>query len=84
MAAGGPTKSLALLKTKKTDAALHGWTNMVELKVRGQVRDLIRMSDYIPRQWINHVVYSRKDFKQGKRDLSPGGKKYLDGRPAGS
>lgn len=42
---------------------------MVELKVRGQVRDLIRMSDYIPRQLVNHVVYSRKDFKQEKRDL---------------
>lgn len=58
-----------MLKTKKPDAALHGWSNMVELKVRGQVRDLIRMSDYIPRQLVNHVVYSRKDFKQEKRDL---------------
>lgn len=68
IAVGGSGPSIAMLKTGKTDAALHAFFLLAELKVKGEVRDLVRMSDYVPKEWVNHVAFAQKDLIKSKPD----------------
>lgn len=59
---GDLTTAMAGLKTGVIDAAIYGFDQMAELKYRGEVRDLIKNSDYLPREWVDLSIQARKDF----------------------
>lgn len=68
VSAGGIRESLAALRAGATDAAVHPFHQLVEMKLKGEVRDLVRVDDYRPKEWASHVVTARSDFAKKEPD----------------
>lgn len=59
---GGWIPTLAMLKTKVIDGGINTISQFLELKLRGEVIDLVPVADYLPQPWIASGVFVRKDF----------------------
>lgn len=86
---GGIVESIASLKTGTIDAVILTPAQMLPLIVSGQVRTLVSISDYHPKEWTSTVVYARKDFMESSRDTVRraakaivAGMNYTDKNPA--
>ena len=62
---GGQNPAMAALKTGAIQGLVNNIFPMLDLAVRGEVRELIGLSDYLPKPWMGHVVFSRSDFVKG-------------------
>lgn len=62
VAVGGLAEQMAALKAKAVDSIALGILPMAELVNRGEVRPLVRMDDYLPKEWVQRVVIARKDY----------------------
>ena len=58
----GIRSTVAMFKSRAVDAAIMGVSPMLALKVRGEIKELLRLSDHLPKPWISNVVFARKDF----------------------
>lgn len=65
---GGIVESIASLKTATIDALILTPAQMLSLIVSGQVRTLVSIADYHPKEWTSTVVFARKDFIEASRD----------------
>lgn len=61
-AAGGIRSQLAALKSGAVDAAMITLFAIAPLVVKGEVREVLHMVDYLPKPWMSRVVYARRDF----------------------
>ncbi|MBI4491157.1 MAG: ABC transporter substrate-binding protein [Deltaproteobacteria bacterium] len=50
------------------DATVTSFFNLMDLKIRGEVRDLLFADDYLPKPWVGRVVCAHKDFIREKPD----------------
>ena len=67
---GGVRVSPAVLKAGKVDAVPTGLSAMLRLKVRGDVRELMSINDYLPKEWLYSVVFAHKSFVKDKPDTA--------------
>lgn len=67
--AGGIPETVAALKTGAIDVA-SGYTifEFVKLEAAGEVFPLVRISDYLPKEWLDHILFARKEFLKTNAD----------------
>lgn len=68
VATGGIAETMAALKTGVIDALVLTLTTMIELKIKGEVRELVAMTDYLPKDWFSHSVVARREFLKSNPD----------------
>jgi ABC-type nitrate/sulfonate/bicarbonate transport system substrate-binding protein len=61
---GGIRASLAALRGGHVDGVILTPRQMWDMKLRGEVLELIPVSKYLPKPWLEHVLYARKGFAQ--------------------
>lgn len=67
--AGGSRENVATLKAGAIDAAVMVFTSMANLKAAGEVKEFLNTGDYLPKEWVEHVVFARKDFIKTNPDM---------------
>lgn len=60
VATGGVVEKLGALRAGVIDAMTGTLGSTLRLKMRGEVRELLAVSDHLPREWIAHVVFAVK------------------------
>lgn len=60
--AGGLPQTLAGFKVGALDAIVQPLPSTVKLVVAGEIREVANTADFLPKEWIEHVVNVRKDF----------------------
>ncbi len=68
VATGGIRGLLAGLKTGVVDTAIEPVHLMIKMQLAGDIRELLRLADYHPKEWAHHVLFSTKEFIQKKPD----------------
>lgn len=68
MASGGSTQEIAALRAGVTDGTIFSFFGMAALKFKGELREAVIVTEYLPREWIDVTISARRDF----RDKSPG------------
>jgi NitT/TauT family transport system substrate-binding protein len=66
--AGGIAEGIAALKTGSTDAWMMTSDVMAGLVAKGEVSPLIRVNDYLPKEWTEEAMFSHKDFLKSNLD----------------
>lgn len=65
---GGIGPSLAAVKTGAIDGVVLTVHQMISLKLKGEVRELVNIGDFHPSEWLGYVAYARKDFMANNPD----------------
>ena len=60
--AGGLPELLAGLKAGTLDATVEPPTVAINMKIKGEIRQIADTADFLPKEWVEHVVTSRKEF----------------------
>lgn len=60
--AGGLSEILAGLKTGVLDAIVQPPTVVIEFQVKGDIREVANTADYLPKEWVEHLVIARREF----------------------
>lgn len=66
VAAGGVPQTMAALKARVIDLLTFTPFEMAELKLKGEVREIAAVRDYLPREWMDLIIYARKDVAKDK------------------
>lgn len=66
---GGIPETIAALKSGAIDAT-SGYSifNFAKLEATGEVFPLVRVSDYLPKEWLDHILFARKEFLKTNPD----------------
>lgn len=65
---GGSMETVAALKAKVIDASVQSLSAVAELKVRGEVRELLAINDYLPKGWLGQLLFSEKEYTKKNPD----------------
>lgn len=77
VAAGGVAENLASLRAGAVDASMNSPFEFLGLKLRGVVRDLLAVRGYLPKEWIDVVLFSRKEVAEKRPELVKRGVKAV-------
>ena len=69
VAAGGFRAQLAGFKTSVTDAEMMTLYGMAPMKHKGEAREVVAVNDYLPREWLDLVVFARRELVDKKLPL---------------
>lgn len=69
VASGTITQEMATLKAKITDAVPGTMQLWLKLSQEGYVRPLLNIADYLPKEFLDGMIFSSADFLQAKRDV---------------
>lgn len=64
VAGGGIAESIAAFKAGAMDGVVFSIYAMMPLKMRGEARELAAVRDYLPKEWSEQVLFSRKEFME--------------------
>lgn len=67
VAAGGIPEKLAALKAGAVDAFAIFIFPVAELRTKGEIKELLRVDDFKPKEWLAHVVFSHRGFLEKER-----------------
>lgn len=62
VAAGGFRTELAAFKTGVDDAIMGTLYALAPMKHKGEAREVVAVNDYLPREWLDLVVFARKEL----------------------
>jgi NitT/TauT family transport system substrate-binding protein len=65
---GGIKESLAVLVTGGIDGVVLTPAQMIDLKLKGIVRELVQVDTYRPKPWAAYTIVARRDFVQKEPD----------------
>lgn len=68
IATGGTTENVAALRAKVVEAIVMPVYFLISLKVTGEVRELADAAEYLPKEWLEHGLFARKEFITEKPD----------------
>lgn len=68
IAVGGIAETVAAVKAGSTDALVMPLAITIELKARGELRELVNTFDYLPKEWADMVLIAHKGFVKEKPD----------------
>lgn len=60
--AGGLSEILAGLKTGVLDAIVQPPTVAINMKVKGEIKEIANTADFLPKEWTEHVLNARTEF----------------------
>lgn len=70
VAEGGFTEGIAALKSGKIDAKVTDPLSMAPLKLKGEFREVLSVRDYLPKDWIDLVIFARNDMVQRRPEAT--------------
>lgn len=70
VAGGGVREELAAMKAAKLQGRVSEKFTMAPLKFAGEVRELVSVKDFLPREWPDLVIFARKDFSETKPEAT--------------
>lgn len=59
---GGIRETIAALRAGVVDTISQSYYVMADLEYRGEVKRLLTVQDYLPKEWVDMTVFARKDF----------------------
>lgn len=62
VAAGGARENFAALKAGVVDSVIMTFMSTAPLKFRGEVRELVNVGDYLPKERSDATVFARRDY----------------------
>jgi ABC-type nitrate/sulfonate/bicarbonate transport system substrate-binding protein len=65
---GGIKESLAVLVTGSIDGVVLTPAQMIDLKLKGIVRELVKVEEYRPKPWAAYTIVARRDYVQKEPD----------------
>jgi NitT/TauT family transport system substrate-binding protein len=65
---GGMKESMAVLTTGGIDGVTLTQAAMIDLRLKGLVRELVKVEDYRPKPWAAYSIVARRDFVQKEPD----------------
>lgn len=68
LALGGGPQTIAGLKAGAVDAIMGTIFKMANVKVKGEVREVLNPYDFFPAKWSEIVIFSRKDIAKERPD----------------
>ena len=68
LAVGGLAEAVASLRREVVDFITQPIHVLIKLEEKGQVRDLLRIGDYLPKPWAQSIVFSEQKFANSKPD----------------
>lgn len=72
VAAGGQMEQIAGLKAGSLNAVVLTHITSVPLKEAGEVRELLTLNDYLPKDWMDYGLFARKELADKSPDLVKG------------
>lgn len=69
VATGGIAETVAALRTGAIDALVLTRDQMINFKIAGEVKELVTVSSYLPKDWVDMVMMARKDFSEKNPDM---------------
>lgn len=69
VAIGGRAQQIAALKAGIDDAEIFSLIAFAPLKVTGEVREVVMVRDYLPKEWTDVVVFGRRDLTEKSPEL---------------
>ena len=72
VAVGGIPQLLAGLKTGIIDGVIEPAHLMVKPRLAGEIRELIYLKDSVPKDWVTHAVFARRDFTRKEPEVVKG------------
>lgn len=69
VAIGGRAQQIAALKTGIDDAEIFSLIAFAPLKVSGEVREVVVVRDYLPKEWTDVAVFARRDLAEKSPEL---------------
>lgn len=67
--AGGVPEYMAALRTDSVQAIVSSHLTQIRFMLEGVTRLLAHSADYLPKPWLEHVIFARKDFARSKPDV---------------
>lgn len=77
VALGGSTNVVAALRARSVEAALQSIYQFATLKFKGEVRELVSIDNFLPKEWVVTVIVARRDFTKGSPQVVRGVVKTL-------
>jgi ABC-type nitrate/sulfonate/bicarbonate transport system substrate-binding protein len=68
VAAGGAREEIAALKAGAHDGIIFSYYGMGMLMFKGEVRDVLRIHDYLPKEWMDLGLFARIEFADKSPD----------------
>lgn len=65
---GGILESLAAMKAGVVDGVVLTPRQMWDMKLKGEVLELAPVTPYLPKVWLEHVIFAHKDFVKSNPD----------------
>ncbi len=59
---GGMRQQIAAMRAGKVEGVVSTVYQVANLKQRGEVRELLNTSDYLPKEWSTGIILARRDF----------------------
>lgn len=60
---GGLAETIAAVRSGAVDSASgYSFANFGKLMVAGEVRTIANIHEYLPEEWVDHVIYAKKEF----------------------
>lgn len=66
---GGLVETIAALRVKAVDAIVLNFPPLVPLILAGEARELVALADYLPKGWMDQVVFTRKELIRDKPEV---------------
>jgi ABC-type nitrate/sulfonate/bicarbonate transport system substrate-binding protein len=63
---GGVRARHAALKSGAIDISMDGGTTMARFEVKGEVRRLMAITDHLPKDWVEHVIFVDRQCGEGQ------------------
>lgn len=62
VATGGTAQTLAAIKAGAIAGSINSRSSAARLKYQGEIRELVNVRDYLPKEWADIIVLARRDF----------------------
>lgn len=69
VAAGGVVEVAAGIKAGHLDGTVQPLVILINLKLKGEVQELVAVADYLPKPWMENALLSRKDFAKNNPEI---------------
>lgn len=69
VAGGGLVEELAAIYTGAMDGRFASFITMAPLAVQGKVREVLSISDYLPKEWSHQTIVAEKEFAQARPEV---------------
>lgn len=69
VAVGGVVEAMAALRAGAIDALPMSPYGLMELEAKGQMRRVLRLADYLPKEWIEVAAFGSRDIVAARPDL---------------